>query len=56
MDNTTHPSIWKYNEDPIVIETFDKGIQSIIIGDKTPLEVAQEVQKIKTRQLQKAKK
>jgi len=56
MDNATHPSIWKYNEDPLVTETFGKGIQSIIIGEKTPQQVAEEVQKIKIRQLERAKK
>jgi ABC-type glycerol-3-phosphate transport system substrate-binding protein len=53
MDNTTHPSIWGVSEFPAVIEAFDKGIQSIIIGEKTPLEAAQEVQQIKERELAK---
>ena len=56
MDSTTHPTVWQYNEDPLVIEAFDKGIQSIIIGEKTPQEVAQEVQQVKERQLEKAKR
>ena len=55
MDNTTHPTIWLYNEDSLVIEAFDKGIQSIIIGEKTPEVVAAEVQKVKERQLAKKK-
>jgi raffinose/stachyose/melibiose transport system substrate-binding protein len=46
---TTHPSIWKYNEIDKVSEVFDKGIQSIIIGDKTPKQVAQEVQTLKDK-------
>ncbi|MGE0268525.1 MAG: extracellular solute-binding protein [Candidatus Omnitrophota bacterium] len=54
MDNTTHPTLWKYNEMPAVTEAFDKGIQSIIIGEKTPEEVAKEVQQVKTRELEKA--
>ena len=54
MDQTTHPTIWPLNEDPLVIEKFDKGIQSIIIGEKTPQEVAQEVQAIKEKEIQKA--
>jgi len=53
MDHSTHPSIWPVNEDPLVIEAFDKGIQSILIGDKTPLQVALEVQRIKDRQTAK---
>jgi ABC-type glycerol-3-phosphate transport system substrate-binding protein len=55
MDNSTHPTIWVLNEDPVVAEAFDKGIQSIMIGEKTPQQVAEEVQKIKVRQLEKAK-
>ncbi len=55
MNNTTHPTIWKYNEDALVTEALDKGIQSIIIGEKTPAQVAQEVQAVKERQIQKIK-
>ncbi len=55
MDLTTHPTIWPSNENGLVIEKFDKGIQSIIIGEKTPEEVAREVQAIKERELQKAR-
>ncbi|MDD5156011.1 MAG: extracellular solute-binding protein [Candidatus Omnitrophica bacterium] len=51
MDATTHPNTWGISEFPQVIETFDKGIQSIIIGEKTPEQVAVEVQKIKEREL-----
>lgn len=53
MDNTTHPNIWGVSEFPVVIEMFDKGIQSIIIGEKTPEELAREVQAIKERELAK---
>jgi raffinose/stachyose/melibiose transport system substrate-binding protein len=56
MDNTTHPTIWPYNESPLVTEKFDKGIQAIIIGEKTPEQVAQEVQDIKQKELLKASK
>jgi ABC-type glycerol-3-phosphate transport system substrate-binding protein len=56
MDNTTHPTVWKQNEDALVAEVFDKGIQSIIIGEKTPSQVAQEVQVMKIRQLEKMKR
>jgi len=51
MDLSTHPSTWGVSEYPQVIEAFDKGIQSIIIGEKTPEEVAREVQKIKEREM-----
>lgn len=53
MDAATHPNLWGVSEFPVVIEAFDKGIQSIIIGEKTPEQVAQEVQKIKERELAK---
>ena len=53
MDNTTHPSIWGVSEFPLVIETFDKGIQSIIIGEKTPEQLAREVQAVKEREMAK---
>ena len=56
MDQTTHPTIWKYNEDSLVIEKFDKVIQAIIIGEKTPEQAAKEVQEVKERQLKKSKK
>lgn len=53
MDNTTHPSIWGVAEFPQVIETFDRGLQSIIIGEKTPEELAREVQAVKEREMVK---
>jgi len=52
---TTHPSIWKYNEIGKVIEVFDKGIQLIIIGDKTPEQVAGEVQAMKDKMIERQK-
>lgn len=51
MDYATHPNVWGVSEFSLVIETFDRGIQSIIIGEKTPEQVASEVQKIKDREL-----
>ncbi len=56
MDNTTHPTIWKYNENALVAEKFGKGIQSIIIGEKTPRQVAKEVQVVKEREMAREKK
>jgi len=53
MNESTHPNIWPLNEDPSVSEAFDKGIQDIIIGDKTPQQVAEEVQIVKDQQLAK---
>ncbi len=55
MDYATHPNIWGVSEFPAVIEELDKGIQSIILGEKTPEEVAKAVQKIKARELAKKK-
>jgi len=56
MDSATHPSVWGVSEFSPVIEAFDKGIQSIIIGEKTPEQIAAEVQKIKERELARKKK
>ncbi|MBF0384508.1 MAG: extracellular solute-binding protein [Candidatus Omnitrophica bacterium] len=56
MDATTHPTVWKYNENPIVVERFYKGVQSIILGDKTPETVAQEVQEEKQKQIEREKR
>ncbi|MFC1807995.1 ABC transporter substrate-binding protein [Candidatus Omnitrophota bacterium] len=53
MDRTTHPNSLPVSELPKVIEARDKGIQSIIIGEKTPEEVAVQVQAIKVRELRK---
>jgi len=53
MDNTTHPNVWGVSEFPVVIEAFDKGIQSIIIGEKTPEQLAGEVQQVKEREMAK---
>lgn len=50
MDETTHPSQWPVTEIPMVTEALDKGIQSILIGEKTPAQVAKEVQTLKDRQ------
>jgi len=54
MDNATHPSVWGVSEFPIVIEKFNKGIQSIIIGEKTPEELAYEVQAAKEKEMERA--
>jgi ABC-type glycerol-3-phosphate transport system substrate-binding protein len=53
MDSTTHPNIWGVSEFSAVIEAFDKGIQSIILGEKSPEQVAKNVQQIKERELAK---
>jgi ABC-type glycerol-3-phosphate transport system substrate-binding protein len=53
MDHATHPNVWGVSESSLVTEALDRGIQSIIIGEKTPEEVAGEVQRVKERQLAK---
>lgn len=53
MDYATHPNVWGVSEFSLVAEVFERGIQSIIIGEKTPEQVAREVQEIKERQLAK---
>jgi ABC-type glycerol-3-phosphate transport system substrate-binding protein len=55
IEYATHPRIWGISEFSQVIEAFDKGVQSIIIGEKTPEQIAAEVQKIKERELAKKK-
>lgn len=56
MDIVVHPSQLPVGEFPRVIEMFDRGIQNIIVGEKTPLEVAKEVQKLKERELKRAQR
>ncbi len=53
MDFMYHPRNFPVQEDPLVVDTFCRGIQGIIVGEKTPREVAEEVQKVKERQLKK---
>jgi ABC-type glycerol-3-phosphate transport system substrate-binding protein len=54
MDVVTHQTVWPIEEDAVVKEKFTKGLQSIIIGERTPQEVAREVQEIKKRQMERA--
>ncbi|HTL71576.1 MAG TPA: extracellular solute-binding protein [Candidatus Eisenbacteria bacterium] len=54
MDNSTHPNVYPVHEKPAVTEAFDKGIQSILIGEKTPEAVAEEVQRIKEKEQKKS--
>jgi hypothetical protein len=54
MDLVNHPNNLNVSEFPRVIEARSKGIQSVIIGEKTPEEVALEVQSVKLRELQKS--
>ncbi len=47
----THPNIWPLQEDSRVVEVINRGIQQIIMGLKTPEQVAKEVQQAKEREL-----
>ncbi|MFO8052752.1 MAG: extracellular solute-binding protein [Candidatus Omnitrophota bacterium] len=48
----THPRLWPENENSRVVEAINRGIQNIVIGEKTPEEVAEEVAKTKKQQSQ----
>ncbi|RKY36632.1 MAG: hypothetical protein DRP78_03175 [Candidatus Omnitrophota bacterium] len=56
MKNTVHPSQLPNSEYPRVIETMGKGIQLIIIGQQTPEELAQKMQKIKEQEMKRSEK
>jgi len=56
MDNTTHPTQWPVVEIPTVNEAFEKGIQSILIGEKTPEQLGRELDELKARQQARAKR
>ena len=45
----THPDIWPRNEDSRVIEIMNRGLQQIVMGLKTPEEVAREIQNKKEK-------
>lgn len=49
MENSIHPNRFSASEDPDVQEVFNKGIQSILIDENTPQQVAEAVQKAKNR-------
>ena len=53
LDILTHPNIWPKNEDSRVLEVMNMGLQQIVMGVKSPREVAQDIQKIKERVLSK---
>lgn len=49
LETATHPNIWPVEEDSRVIEIMDKGLQQIVLGEKTPEEVATKIQNTKNR-------
>ena len=52
-DNITHPNMWPRQEYPAVIEALARGIQSIIIGEKSAGELVEEVQRVKEKEIQR---
>ena len=54
IDNATHPNTYPAHEFHQVTEAWSKGIQLILIGEKTPTEIAEEVQAVKERELAKS--
>ncbi|MDD5584667.1 MAG: extracellular solute-binding protein [Candidatus Omnitrophica bacterium] len=49
LDRLTHPNIWPYNEDSLVLEVMNTGLQQIVMGVKAPLDVAKDIQNAKER-------
>ncbi|MFC1804787.1 ABC transporter substrate-binding protein [Candidatus Omnitrophota bacterium] len=56
MDHATHPNAWDVSEFSTVKEAWGRGIQSIILGEKTPQQVAAETQAVKERELARKRK
>ena len=50
MNAVIHPRLFRVQERSVVIEAFDKGIQSILIGEENPKQVAQAIQQVKQRE------
>jgi ABC-type glycerol-3-phosphate transport system substrate-binding protein len=50
MKGSIHPNRFAASEDPKVVEVFTKGIQSILIAERTPQQVAQDVQAAKVQE------
>jgi ABC-type glycerol-3-phosphate transport system substrate-binding protein len=53
MEISVHPSRYPVNEAPAVVERFDKAIQSILIGEKTPRQAADDVEAAKEEERSK---
>lgn len=51
MDSLIHPRLFRVQEKSPVIEAFNKAIQSIIIGEKTPEEAAKLIQNVKDHEM-----
>ncbi len=55
MDKMFHPLTLKYYEKPKVLEFMGKGIQGIILGEKTPEQLAKELQTLKEKLIKEEK-
>ncbi len=51
LDSAVHPRLFAVQERSPVIEAFNKGVQSILIGEATPEQVAKQVQEVKQREM-----
>jgi len=49
MEGSIHPNRFTVIEDPRVIEVLNKGIQSIMIAEKSAERVAEDIQKMKDK-------
>ena len=49
LNDLTHPNTWPVDEDLRVLEILDKDLQQLVMGLKTPPEIAHEVQAVKER-------
>lgn len=49
MENSIHPNRFVVNEEPKVQEIITKGIQSILIGEKSAAQIAADIQKAKLK-------
>lgn len=49
FNSLTHPDVWPDSEDSRVVEVRDRGLQQIIMGIKSPEDVAKEIQDVKKR-------
>lgn len=53
MEHSTHPNAWDISEFPVVTGALGRGIQLIILGEKSPEQVAAAVQQVKEKELAK---
>ena len=49
LNSLTHPNVWPYNEDSRIIEVLNRGLQQIVMGIKSPQELAKDIQKKKDK-------